>query len=277
MVNMTYQEIIDETDGIEKKHRTLRTVFDKQSNEWNDTSIEQKAELLQKVLNTGKIGLRELVNQYRSYYQEELNNKSYVLTSIDESLKLVLSVMKTTLTVDDIEFTTQLMDSFDFKYQPNLTKKLDKIDYDFSQETINEIVLWKVNRYAELDVETIGLINTIDINSREMDESLTRDILSRLLRKDQKGVRLAMASTILRFRNPNIYQILDQRIYRIIFRRELKYSISRVDDQIEIYFDYLRKLKKVCEEHSIEFSYSDRELYCLDKVINKRIKLKGYS
>src|SRR5256885_4562191 len=38
-----------------------------------------------------------------------------------------------------------------FRYQRELTAKLDALpNAQFSQETINEIILWKVNRYARL-------------------------------------------------------------------------------------------------------------------------------
>ena len=38
-----------------------------------------------------------------------------------------------------------------YKYQPDLTAHLDSLpDKPFSQETVNEIVLWKVNRYVGL-------------------------------------------------------------------------------------------------------------------------------
>ena len=38
-----------------------------------------------------------------------------------------------------------------------LTKKLDSLNSDFNQEILNEIILWKVNRYAKFDEETINL------------------------------------------------------------------------------------------------------------------------
>jgi hypothetical protein len=41
----------------------------------------------------------------------------------------------------------EFLDSY--RYQPNLTRKLDALgSASFDQEIINEIVLWKVNRYA---------------------------------------------------------------------------------------------------------------------------------
>ena len=37
------------------------------------------------------------------------------------------------------------LDISTFKYQVELTKKLDNINSDFNQEILNEIILWKVN------------------------------------------------------------------------------------------------------------------------------------
>jgi hypothetical protein len=90
-----------------------------------------------------------------------------------------------------------------------------------------------------------------------------------------------MASTILRFRNKNIYQIIDQRVYRIIYKDEkLKLkthpSDKNVSDQIELYFKYLRDLKVVCEKLEIPFDKSDRILFMADKRINKDFSLDNY-
>jgi len=164
----------------------------------------------------------------------------------------------------------------DYSYQESLTLKLDEQYSDFDQEIINEIVLWKVNRYSELNNRTLELINCIGTEDEILDLDLTREILLNLLDKDQKGIRLAMASTILRFKNPKIYQIIDQRVYRYIFGKELKYSLAKIDQQIDIYLEYLDKLKEVCSVHNIDFVTSDRLLYVLDKKHNKGIKLKGY-
>lgn len=35
----------------------------------------------------------------------------------------------------------------DYSYQDLLTPKLDGLDEDFNQNIVNEIILWKVNRY----------------------------------------------------------------------------------------------------------------------------------
>ncbi|MCG9971159.1 hypothetical protein [Christiangramia crocea] len=164
----------------------------------------------------------------------------------------------------------------EYKYQKNLTLKLDNINDNFDQNTINEIVLWKVNRYAELNKKTLSLLNKIRKKDRCLDKSLTEQILLHLLGKNQQGIQLAMASTILRFKNPNIYQILDQRVYRYIFGEKLNYSLSNIHEQIELYFKYLEKLHLICEEYNIHFSTADRLLYLLDKKYNGKLNLKGY-
>lgn len=163
-----------------------------------------------------------------------------------------------------------------YNYQTELTSKLDSLDIDFDQEIINEIVLWKVNRYGAIDNDTLKLINQISKEDTKLNPELTGAILLRLLNKEQKGFRLAMASTVLRFKNPRIYQIIDQRVFRFIYGKELKYSETNINEQITIYLDYLQKLKDICAEHSINFETADRVFYTMDKVYNPNEKLNGY-
>jgi hypothetical protein len=123
-------------------------------------------------------------------------------------------------TIFEITPTENDFDISTFKYQLELTKKLDSLNSDFNQEILNEIILWKVNRYAKFDLEIINLLNKVNPKDENLNQSLTTDILLNLLTKSQKGVRLAMAITILRFRNSKIYQIIDQRVYRSIYGKE---------------------------------------------------------
>ncbi len=161
---------------------------------------------------------------------------------------------------------------FEYKYQGKLTPRLDDLDQDFNQEIINEIVLWKVNRYALIDEETQVLLNQINKKQNELNKELTIQVLEKLL--GTSGIRLPMASTILRFKNPNVYQIIDQRVYRLINDHELKLPYN-INDQIELYLDYLEKLRLFLPEE-IEFSEADRVLYEVDKRVNKSSKLKNY-
>lgn len=176
------------------------------------------------------------------------------------------------ITINDIEITEEHLKNEKYNFQPELTEKLDLISSDFDQEIVNQIVLWKVNRYAEIDNETLSLINTIDRNESNINESLTTNILEKLL--STKGVKLAMASTILRFKNPKIYQIIDQRVYRLIYGKNIPIYFSNIDKQVSLYLEYLKQLKIICKEKNINFEQSDRILYQIDKDENKTIKLK---
>ena len=165
-----------------------------------------------------------------------------------------------------------------FNYQEDLTDKLDDYKVDFNQDVINEIVLWKVNRFALLDENTLGCLNRISKNDEEIDVKLTTEVLSKLLLT--KGVQLAMASTILRFKNPAIFQIIDQRVYRLLYDHELKLKTylneKNIASQIELYLNYLSDLRDACQTLSIKFEYADRILFMADRRVNSKHKLKNY-
>ena len=64
------------------------------------------------------------------------------------------------ITIDSPDFN---LSEEEYKYQDELTTELDSFVGDFDQNLINKIVLWKINRYAKLDEETIKLLNGIFI------------------------------------------------------------------------------------------------------------------
>ena len=171
-------------------------------------------------------------------------------------------------TTKNTDFAILPEDSTPNNYQPELTTKLDALSGDFDQAILNEIVLWKVNRYVGLGESIFQLINELPTH---FDEEKTIAVLKVLL--EQPGIRLPMASTILRFKNPDIYQIIDQRVYRLLYGESLKNS-TNIEKQINLYLDYLSELKAVCKAKSIPFAHSDRILYNVDKRINKAVKLK---
>lgn len=183
-------------------------------------------------------------------------------------------------TVFDPAFEIEDSDKKDFNYQKELTKKLDQDISDFDQNKLNAIVLWKVNRFASFDNETIEAINSIDKNETAiLDIEKTRHVLTLLLKTG--GVRLAMASTILRFRNPHIYQIIDQRVYRILYEDINPFKVTttnttdkHIESQIDLYLQYLDDLKAACTKLNIDFEDSDRVLYMADKRVNKEHKLR---
>ncbi len=213
---------------------------------------------LQKICKKRGLDIKETEN-YEEVLKQNIKKSDSPTTIFDESFKVEKS-------------------DFEFDYQENLTKKLDANNDNFTQNTINEIILWKVNRYANFDKKILSLINSISPKDREIDINKTKEILKLLL--DTKGVQLVMASTILRFRNEHIYQIIDQRVYRMIYPNEVL-SISSYKSEvntnkaISIYLNYLCDLKKVCENLNIPFEKSDRILYMADKRVNKNHKLRN--
>ncbi len=171
------------------------------------------------------------------------------------------------ITIDKID------DLSDYKYnfQTNLTSKLDKINWDFDQEIINEIVLWKVNRYAEINEETLTLLNKIWKYNNSFDLDNIKDLLIKLI--TTKWIKLPMASSILRFKNSNLFQIIDQRVYRIIYWKNLILSKYKNEELVDLYLKYLEDLKYICNKYWINFTESDRVLYALDKKFNKSTKI----
>lgn len=182
--------------------------------------------------------------------------------------------IKKTTGIKAIENKRELCDKdFNYDYNIDITNKLDNINSDFNEKIINEITLWKLDRYPRLTVELIKRLNNIknDNEQEEKHEKLLIDLLG------CRGVGLSMASTFLRFRNPRLFQIIDQRVYRLI--NKIKLSLPTCNSQnnkekiCAIYFKYLNDLKKKCKKFGIPFEKSDRILYMADKRINKDVKI----
>jgi thermostable 8-oxoguanine DNA glycosylase len=151
-----------------------------------------------------------------------------------------------------------------YKFQLVLTEKLDSQIDDFTEMTILEIVLWKTNRYPELNQSVINAVNDL---RKSFSHGKAKSVLRELL--GLKGFDLPMASAVLRFACPEEFQIIDQRVYRFIYPHSDKLKIPHSNDKkIEIYFEYIRYLRSVCENYEIPFNMADRILYQLDKTLN---------
>lgn len=179
-------------------------------------------------------------------------------------------------TIDDVEIRLKEFESSNFKYQEDLTRELDLLDGDFDESIISKIVLWKVNRAPLLDNETIYLLNKIKKEDKQINEDLTKEILTRLLDKNNRGFDLPMASTLLRFKNPLIYQIIDQRAYRVLKKDQILKIPYSIPGKIKLYLEYLADLRSLSEKYNLEFKWLDRTLYKMDKELNKDKKLKNY-
>jgi thermostable 8-oxoguanine DNA glycosylase len=160
----------------------------------------------------------------------------------------------------------------DYDQQPELTARLDSLgDATFTKELINDIVLWKVNRYVSLTPELlrkVGQLRRLKPNEHRKAEA----VLTALLKCH--GVDLAMASTILRFRNPAVFQIVDRHAYRAIYGTDYPLSTkSTTDRKVSLYFDYVDALVDLCAAKGSAFDTIDRVLYVFDKQKNPKLNL----
>jgi hypothetical protein len=82
---MHYQYRMDKIMGFMYKHRTLRTLFDCQSHEWDQTDMNKKLMLVELLIDSG-MTLKEWILAYKKFYETELDNKQHVPRTINDSL-----------------------------------------------------------------------------------------------------------------------------------------------------------------------------------------------
>lgn len=155
----------------------------------------------------------------------------------------------------------------EYRQQPLLTPRLDALTSKaFDQALVNEIVLWKVNRYAQLVPEALAGLNRLANTTHGMHRDA--EVVLRLL-LDQPGVDLAMASTLMRFRNPRTFQIIDRRAYRALTgARYPLTSKSGTREKVDLYFRYLDNPIALGKSKRVPFKDLDRILYIFDKLKN---------
>lgn len=158
-----------------------------------------------------------------------------------------------------------------YRFQPDLTRRLDSLNaVPFDQATINEMVLWKVNRYVRLKEPTLELLNGV-AEVRRGAHRQAAELLALLL--DTRGVDLPMASTFLRFRNPRAFQIIDRHAYRAVYGRSYPlHGASTLERKRDVYFVYLDDLIDLAQAKDLEFERLDRILYMFDKSQNGPLK-----
>lgn len=169
----------------------------------------------------------------------------------------------------------------EYNYQPELTKQLDNLE-SIDREQFYRIVLWKVDRFPSVSDEILSEINKLKaLKPGNHRDSGACDTLDRLLRC--KGIQLPMASTIFRFVNPAVFQIIDIRAYKALYGEKTRLYRSKpvtasekslhkwVKESIEVYFKYLDRLREInCDE--IPFDDADRILYQFHKATGGKVK-----
>lgn len=86
---MNYQQQLDKifSPGDLWKHRTLRTLFDPYSTEYQYTTMDEKTSILKTILDKG-ISLKVLIAAYKDFYIQE--NKPDVADTLEDGLVMVL-------------------------------------------------------------------------------------------------------------------------------------------------------------------------------------------
>lgn len=165
---------------------------------------------------------------------------------------------------------------------------------------INWIALWKTDRIIEFSNETkieekLNMLKGKTKKDFEKNEYKDAKEAMKLLLEDGRGIRLAMASTIMHFYNPEVFPIIDKRAYRainnIFKNNELDFEIQEVntndlqeikndtEDRIEKYFEYVEQCKKLVKalnsavpKQKIDMGRIDQFLYELDLLTGENIK-----
>lgn len=162
----------------------------------------------------------------------------------------------------------------EYNYQSDLTSKLDDLSTEFfDREILYEIVLWKLNRFPQIDDNLLEDLKILaSLQPKQHRESLS--LLKRLL--SCHGVRIAMASTIFRFLNPDVFQIIDDRAFRVVCSNKkiptkpLQVTEKYLEKSCEVYFDYIDQLHEICND-TLPFKEADRILYLLDIKLGNKI------
>lgn len=163
----------------------------------------------------------------------------------------------------------------EYSYLRELTVKLDALKpEDLDIKTFYEIVLWKLNRFPSIQDDLLDELKKVGtLKPRQHREA--KPVLNKMLKSP--GIALPMASTILRFLNPSVFQIIDDRVYRVVHPGKAKYPAKpqKVNERYlttssNIYFEYLDELHKLSSE-KLPFDKADRILYELDIKLGNKI------
>ncbi len=164
----------------------------------------------------------------------------------------------------------------EYGYNPDLTAKLDKLELErLNREQLYEIVLWKVDRFPVISDELIEQLKSLG-SYKNGEHKNAGTLLKKLLQC--KGIALPMASTILRFANPKVFQIIDVRAFRVLTdgigsypKKPQLITEGYLKNSCDIYFGYLDELCELQGEN-FPFENMDRILYQLDIKLRNSIK-----
>lgn len=179
---------------------------------------------------------------------------------------------------DDLDYK-KILSRYKYASDSHIKKRIklsDGVDAQENQDIINKIFLWKTNRLPQIDDKIIRDIRALNFNNptEAAGSDIIIDIIKRLL--SCKGVRIAVASTILKMFHPDIFPIIDQRSNFVIYNKDFPLYSSK--DAKEKYAKLYSKYILKCAEFQkfncpdIKFENIDKLLYQIDIENGHKIK-----
>jgi len=137
---------------------------------------------------------------------------------------------------------------------------------NIQMDDIRRIALWKYNRIIEMDdMFCTQLYSTVSKNKVSIEDKEVHEMIERLV--SFEGVGFPLASTILKFINPDVFPIIDVRAYRAIYGKKIYYN----QYNFKIYIDYTKRIYDMRDKFNISLSEVDERLYEFDKKYNGKI------
>jgi thermostable 8-oxoguanine DNA glycosylase len=159
--------------------------------------------------------------------------------------------------------------NFKFEYNPDETAALHKKLNGAAAITANDlrqVSLWKSDRTLNVSDETLAKLAELSAKTNvTIDDPIVKEVLEMLM--DSQGIGLPMASSIIKFINPNVFPIIDIRAYRALTGKKANQSTYTVGN----YIAYTKRLTAIAAEWGRPLRDIDEQLYCFDKEYNKTI------
>lgn len=166
----------------------------------------------------------------------------------------------------------EILNKYQYASSDSIIERIGHCDFTNEVEAddiINSIVLWKIDRQVKLDKTLILRIKNLScdkVEQIEQHKNEVRDILLSLLKTN--GIKIAMASTILKMFKPYAFPIIDQRAYRVIYNRDfpMYYGKSSHNKYIDLYLQYIKDCSFFQQTScpNIPFDKMDALLYQID-------------
>lgn len=156
---------------------------------------------------------------------------------------------------------------YKFDYNAKETAELKGKSYErLSVEDLRRFALWKLDRVLSVPESLLQKLRGIATNkSLKANDEDARDALKELVQCE--GVWYPMASAFLKFIRPDVFPIIDVRAYRALCGRKIR----RDEYDIDVYLDYVDRVRELAHKRGMKLHLVDEQLYCFDKRKNGAI------